>query len=337
MDKKKGGVSMGTKERILELLNRDRGAYLSGEELAERLRVSRTAVWKAVRTLQADGYEIRAVRNKGYSLAETTDIFSAEGVRSRLEPDCEFMTLQVLPSVPSTNGVLRELAANGAGEGTAVIANTQTAGRGRLGRHFYAPPDTGLYLSLLLRPRGYSSGEAVRVTTMAAVAACRAIEAVSGQRARIKWVNDICMAGRKVGGILTEGSFDMETGTLTHMILGIGINVYAPREGFPEELRDIAGSVFPAQHRDAKNRIAAAFLNAFWRLYTAKDPLAYGEEYRSRSMVIGKPVTVISGERRRYGEALDVDRDCRLIVRFGDGTVEALSSGEVSIRPGDGE
>ena len=105
----------------------------------------------------------------------------------------------------------------------------------------------------------------------------------------------------------------METGTLTHMILGIGINVYAPREGFPEELRDIAGSVFPAQHRDAKNRIAAAFLNAFWRLYTAKDPLAYGEEYRSRSMVIGKPVTVESIER----ELSDV-AGVRVICSFVD-------------------
>lgn len=323
---------MATREKLLAILNERRGAYFSGEELASRLGVSRTAVWKAVGALRADGYEIDAAQNRGYSLSETTDILSEEGIRRYLDPACDFLTPEVFGCVPSTNSLLKDRANSGAKEGCVVIAGSQTAGRGRLGRHFYSPADTGLYMSLLLRPMGYSPAQAVKVTTMAAAAACLAIEAVSGRTAGIKWVNDICMNGRKVCGILTEGSFDLESGGLDHIVLGVGINVYAPREGFPEDIAQIAGSVFSQQQSEVKNRLAAAFLNRFMGYYRAEDPSAYAETYREKSIVIGKEILVISPAGRREATALDVDRDCRLVVRYGDGTIEALSSAEVSIR-----
>lgn len=319
---------MGTKEKLLSLLEGSRGAYLSGEEIARRLSVSRTAVWKAVNALRSAGYEISGAQNRGYCLDAHTDILSAQGIRHHLEWDN--LSLEVTPCADSTNALLRQRAAEGAREGCVILSNQQTQGRGRLGREFYSPPDTGVYMSLLLRPRDLEPSQAVRITTMAAVAACRAIEAVSGKQAAIKWVNDIFLSGKKVCGILTEGSYNLETGKLGDVVLGIGFNVYPPAGGFPEELADIAGSIFQNQVDEGKNRLAASFLNHFLGIYHS--PNGYAREYRERSMVIGHAIRVLapSGERAAY--ALDVDKDCRLVVRYDDGSVDTLSSAEVSIR-----
>lgn len=323
---------MATKERLLELLNANKGDYLSGEEIAQQLAVSRTAVWKAVKALRADGYEIDAVQNRGYSLAVCTDVLTADGVARHLNTLGAFLNVEVIPLVPSTNAMLRDKANAGAGEGCVILANAQTQGRGRMGRSFYSPPDTGIYLSLLLRPLGITPERAVRITTMAAAAACEAISAVSGKEAGIKWVNDIYLDGKKVAGILTEGSFDLESGTMNHIILGVGINAYAPREGFPEDLQKIAGAVFQTACSDGKNRLAAEFLNRFMGYYLSGDMDGYAKSYRDRSIVIGRAIRVFSAQAERDAVALDVDRECRLIVRYADGTVEALSSAEVRIR-----
>ena len=194
---------MTTREQLLELLENSRGTYFSGEEIARILRVSRAAVWKAVKALRQEGYAIDAVTNKGYCLSPETDILSAQGVGKYLKGEYRELEVQVLPTVPSTNALVRERANQGCPEGLTVIANTQTAGRGRMGRSFFSPPETGLYLSLLLRPTRYEPRQAVRLTAVAAVAMCEAIEAVSGREAGIKWVNDVYVQGKKVCGILT--------------------------------------------------------------------------------------------------------------------------------------
>lgn len=322
---------MTTKETLLTLLEENRGRYFSGEEIAEKLSVTRAAVWKAVNGLRGDGYEIDAVKNRGYCLASDTDILSWQGVRKYLSSICGALTLDVLPSARSTNAVAREKAAEGAAEGYTVIANEQTDGRGRQGRKFYSPAGSGIYLSLLLRPKNCSPDQAVRFTTMAAVAACEAAEEISGERAEIKWVNDIYMRGKKVSGILTEASFSLETGCLDYAVLGVGFNVYMPEDGFPSELADTAGAVFARRQNDGKNRLTAEFLNRFMQYYTAQDMASYGKQYRERSMVIGKKINVISPNGCKNGTALDVDQDCRLIVRYENGMVERLSSGEISI------
>ena len=264
--------------------------------------------------------------------SEKTDVLSAQTVESYLQPACSGLELHVLPETGSTNTLLREMAKEGAPEGCTVIAGAQTAGRGRLGRRFYSPSESGVYLSLLLRPDSLMPAEAVRITTMAAVAACEAIGEVSGKQAQIKWVNDIFMDGRKVSGILTEASLRPGSGKIASVVLGIGINVFLPEQGFPEELRETAGSVFPRKVRGAKNRLAAAFLNRFMLHYTAGDWAACAEKYRARSLALGREILVLLPGGARRATALDVDDQCRLLVRYEDGQTEKLSSGEISMR-----
>lgn len=323
---------MTTKEKILELFEMNRGVYFSGEDIAGRLCVSRAAVWKAVKALQNDGYAIDAVTNKGYCLSEKTDILSAQGIRKYLRPDIAGSDITVLPVVSSTNALVREKAATGAAEGCMILANEQTSGRGRLRRNFFSPRDTGIYMSLLLRPDHYSADQAVRITTMAAVAMCEAIEAVSDEKAEIKWVNDIYVRGKKVCGILTEGSFNLENGLLEYAVLGLGINLYRPADGFPEEIDDIASYILQEQQDDAKNRIVSEFLNRFYFYYRETDRRNYVSQYQKRSFVVGKEVSLLSADKTRNAFVLGIDDQCRLLVRYADGTEDCYSSGEISIR-----
>lgn len=322
---------MGTKEKLLALLEAHKGEYFSGEEIAERLEISRTAVWKAANSLRKAGFAIDAVQNRGYCLDAQTDLLTENGIRKYLDSSLN-LQIEVMAVTPSTNSLLRERANAGEGEGCVILANEQTKGRGRLGREFYSPPDSGIYMSLLLRPQEMQPSQAVRLTTMAAVAACDAIEEVSGRETGIKWVNDIFIDGKKVSGILTEAAMNLESGSMDYIILGIGLNVYEPEYGFPGELRNIAGSILKHHENDGKNRIAAAFLNHFMKYYTNRDDLTYTDKYREKSFVIGKEINIISPTESKVAYALDVDRDCRLIVRYQDGTIAPLSSSEISIR-----
>ena len=323
---------MTTREKILELLEAERGVYFSGEDIAGRLSVSRAAVWKAVKALQKDGYAIDAVTNKGYCLSAETDILSVQGIRKYLNREIAGSDISVLQTAASTNALLREKADSGAPEGCMILSNEQTGGRGRLSRSFFSPQDTGIYMSLLLRPENYSAKEAVRITTMAAVAMCEAIESVSDEKAAIKWVNDIYVRGKKVCGILTEGSFSLESGLLEYAVLGIGINLYPPEDGFPRELADIAGAVFQTKQDDAKNRIVSEFLNRFYSYYQEADQERYVGQYQKRSFVVGKQVTILSAGKQRDALVLGIDDQCRLLVRYDDGTEDCCLSGEISVR-----
>lgn len=338
--------TMKIKDQILALFEENKGKFFSGEELAGSLSVSRAAVWKAVNTLRNEGYAIDAVTNKGYCMSVNTDILSPQGIRKYLKESNKGLELLVFSTVSSTNSVVKERAGNGCAEGLVVISNEQTEGRGRRGRSFFSPDGTGVYLSLLLRPKQFTAEQATKITTMAAVAMCEAIEEVSGEQALIKWVNDIYVHGKKVCGILTEASFDMESGLLDYAVLGVGVNVYKPREGFPEEIRERAGAVFENTGDDRKNRLVAAFLNRFMEYYEAKNSVAgnqanaeavagandYIKKYRERSLAIGQEIVVLSGNQSRNATAYGVDEECRLLVRYEDGETESLSSGEISIR-----
>lgn len=323
---------MTTKEKLLGLFESGKGTYYSGEEIARRLSVSRAAVWKAVQALRQEGYPIDAVTNKGYCLSEKTDILSAQGIRKYLKSDYRAMELTVLPTASSTNALVREKANAGAPEGCTVLSNEQTAGRGRCGRQFYSPQETGIYMSILLRPTRYSPRQAAKLTAVAAVAMCEAIEAVSGEKAQIKWVNDIFVRGKKVCGILTEASFGLESGALDYVVLGVGVNVYPPKGGFPGELEAIAGAIFDQPRDDGKNNLAGEFLNRFLDSYNAPERTDYVEKYRSRSLVVGKPITVSAGNTTRSAVACGIDDECRLLVRYEGGETDCLSFGEVQIR-----
>lgn len=323
---------MTTKEKLLALLEDSKGTFFSGEEIARTLQVSRAAVWKAVSALREDGYTIDAATNKGYRLSPDSDILSPQGIRRFLKPEYRDLDLTVLPTAPSTNALVREKANQGRPEGCVIIACEQTDGRGRYGRQFFSPVDSGVYLSLLLRPTAYSPQQATCLTAAAAAAMCQAIEAVTGQQPGIKWVNDIFLHGKKVCGILTEAAVGLETGTLNYMVLGAGVNLYPPVKGFPEEIRPIAGSVLERSCPEAKNRLVGEFLNRFWDFYTHPECRTYLEDYRARSLAIGRNVTVLSNGQAVSAYAYGIDDDFRLLVRYDSGKTEALSYGEIRIQ-----
>lgn len=323
---------MTTKEKLLALLEDSKGTFFSGEEIARTLQVSRAAVWKAVNALREDGYTIDAATNKGYRLSPDSDILSPQGIRRFLKPEYRDLDLTVLPTAPSTNALVREKANQGCPEGCIIIACEQTAGRGRYGRQFFSPVDSGVYLSLLLRPTAYSPQQATCLTAAAAAAMCQAIEAVTGQQPGIKWVNDIFLHGKKVCGILTEAAVGLETGTLNYMVLGAGVNLYPSAEGFPEEIQSIAGSVLEHSCPEAKNRLVGEFLNRFWDFYSHPECRTYLEDYRARSLAIGRNVTVLSAGKAVSAYAYGIDDDFRLLVRYDSGKTEALSYGEIRIQ-----
>ncbi|MBO7353577.1 MAG: biotin--[acetyl-CoA-carboxylase] ligase [Lachnospiraceae bacterium] len=323
---------MNTKEKLLELFEHNTGEYLSGEEIAAKLDISRTAVWKAVNALRTDGCNIDAVPNRGYRLVSDADVLSENGIRKYLDASLADNAINVYTITDSTNIRVREAALSGTPEGFAAVAGSQTAGRGRLGRSFYSPSGTGLYLSLLLRPTSLPADQTIKITTLAAVAACEAIEAVSDRKAMIKWVNDIFIEGKKVSGILTEASFSLESYTAEYVILGIGFNILTPEGGFPEEIKNIAGSIFTAPQKDIRNRLAAEFINRFMKSYRSPAFGGYEDKYRERSLAIGRTVNVLLPEGPKPALVLDVDDDCRLLVKFEDGTTDRLNSGEISIK-----
>ena len=320
---------MKKNEALLSIL-RDSGGFVSGSELAERLGVTRASVWKYINSLKDAGYDIEAVTNRGYRLSPTADVITADTVREALGDSAEDFHIEILPECGSTNSYLKERAAT-LPEWHAVIAETQSSGRGRLGRSFFSPARTGLYMSVLLRPR-LDAADAPLITTAAAVAVCRAIEELAGERAEIKWVNDIFVHGKKVCGILTEASFDMESGAVEYVVTGIGINVTAPEDGFPEELSGIAGAVLGSRQHNMRSGLSAAILRHLYTICSELPDRGFVGEYRSRNFLAGREVDVLHRDGSEPAVVLEVDDKCRLIVRYADGRVEALSSGEVSVR-----
>ena len=323
---------MSTKDTVLALFEKNRGFFISGQQIASELNITRTAVWKAVKILQKEGYEIKAVTNRGYCLDINSDVLSVRGIRSNLNEDCACLRPEVFVSVGSTNTVCRDKAESGEPEGYVAVAGAQTSGRGRRGKSFFSPADTGLYMSILLRPQGLSGDQVLGLTTMAATAVCESIEALSDKKAEIKWVNDIFVDGKKVCGILSEAMYEVPSRVLKCVIVGIGINAYAPQAGFPPEIADTAGCVFDKPEVDLKNRLAAEILNNFMKFHDDPKSDAVYDEYKTRSMVIDKDIKVLKKSGPVKAHVLDIDRDCCLVVRYQDGTEEVLDSGEISIR-----
>jgi len=322
---------MSIKTQLLRLLEENSDGYISGGSVAKALSVSRNAVWKAVESMRAEGYDISAVTNKGYRILTRGDVLSEAGITGHIKTGGVF-TVELRKSVTSTNTLLRDMAAKGAPEGYVLVAEEQTAGKGRQGREFHSPAGHGAYFSLLLRP-GSRTGEAALITSAAAVAVARAIEEVLGAKVGIKWVNDIFLNGKKVCGILTEAVISMESGLVESAVLGVGINVTRPEEGFPKELEDAAALTDRSIGKDSeRNRLIAATLDNFWEYYQNLAARKFLGDYRALSVLLGQDIYIISGERRIPAQALAIDDDCGLLVRYESGETTRLSSGEVSIR-----
>lgn len=238
-------------------------------------------------------------------------------------------TVTALERVDSTNRVARERALSGAPEGTVIVADRQEQGRGRFGRHFFSPPGTGLYMSIVLRP-AIPPQQALYVTTAAAVAVAEAVEQLTGESARIKWVNDVYLRDKKVCGILTEGG--MEGERLRFAVLGIGVNLAPPPGGFPPDIANKAGALFDTP-RPIRDELVQAILTRFFAYYDRLADKPFLAEYRRRSLLTGKQVQLLSPDGVPGGTVTvrGIDDDFSLIVQDECG-VRTLSSGDVSIK-----
>lgn len=316
---------MSLKDKILKALLDSKNVPISGEALAKENSVSRNAVWKAIRTLRSEGFEITSATNKGYCLVGGTDALSAAAVSCYLEN----RSLKVLTfdSIDSTNSEAKRIAGDNVTEPVLILAETQTGGRGRMGRSFFSPAKTGLYMSYLYRPEG-SLSDSVAVTSAAAVAVVRAIKEVAGIDSGIKWVNDIYIGSKKVCGILTEAVTDIESGTAHCVIVGIGINVTT--DDFPLELRTKAGALGTVKLD--RNRLAAAVTNRLEALIKGLPERTFIDEYRRHSLVLGKQIVYKKNGRETAATAIGIDDNGALMVRNSDGTETTLNTGEISVR-----
>ncbi len=238
--------------------------------------------------------------------------------------------ISVLGTVTSTNALLKQEAQE-CGEGRVIIADSQTKGSGRFQRKFHSPIGCGIYMSILIKP-DFTAETSVLITAAAALAVAEAVENLSGKKTQIKWVNDVLIEGKKVCGILTEGIINPKTGKIESGIVGIGINVYEPEEGYPEEIFNIAGAVFGERQENKRNKLTALVINRFWDYYTSLDKKTFLGGYKSRMASIGKEIDVIRGDSIKKAEAVGIDNSCRLKVRYPNGETEYLSSGEISIK-----
>lgn len=323
---------MSVKTEVLTLLEGNRHKDLSGQDIAELLGVTRAAVWKAVKSLQKEGYIIEAVNNRGYRLLENSDVLSAEGICLELKEEYQGCDVVVYKCIDSTNMEAKRRALDGAKEGLIVLAEEQTAGRGRRGRSFLSPTGTGIYMSFLFRPTPEQSSDVVLVTTAASVAVCRAIRNVLHEEPAIKWVNDIYLKEKKVCGILTEAVSDFESGRIDTVVVGIGINYREPQGGFPEEVKDIAGALCTKDDAVPRNCLAAGIINELFTLYENLSDKTYMADYKKWSNVLGKRVRFSSENNWDYGMAENIDDDGGLIIRKEDGTEQVLRTGEITLR-----
>ena len=307
------------KEDILKVLAKNRDRAVSGQELAEMFSVSRNAVWKAVKTLESEGVKVSAVTSKGYRLEKNT--------LCRFDLDLpEDVEIHFFDSVDSTNSEAKRMLAAGLNRRAFIFSNEQTAGRGRCGRDFFSPKNTGLYYSFVFHPKK-SFSDAVFITTAAAVSVVRAIEKISLLKPEIKWVNDIYIQNKKVCGILSEAVTDFESGEVHSIIVGIGINFNTGL--FPKELKSVAASL----NDDSLTR--ASLLQALAiELIKVSEELKNPDilnDYISHSLVLGKDITFIKNGESHSGKALRIDENGALIVQTEKGE-EKLTSGEISLR-----
>lgn len=256
------------------------------------------------------------------------DCITLDGVNKLI--DCAKNSVTVLETVDSTNLYLKRNA-DTARHGDVVIALSQTNGRGRFTRKFHSPQNTGIYMSIFLQPQ-LPATQAVRITTAAAVAVCEACEELGAEKCEIKWVNDVLINSKKVCGILTEGSVNPQNGMLDYAILGIGINVYEPKGGFDDEIKNIAGSVFKKVENGLSDRLVAEIINRFMKYFKDIENKPFLDSYRERSYITGKNINVIKLDSTKPAKAISIDDEFKLLVEYEDKTQEYISSGEVSVR-----
>jgi BirA family biotin operon repressor/biotin-[acetyl-CoA-carboxylase] ligase len=316
---------MNIKDKILERLINNKGKRVSGEQLASDLSVSRTAIWKHINVLRDEGYMINSSTNLGYSLIETPDTLTPSEIKAGLRTEIIGKEIKYFKETESTNIIAREIAAT-VDEGTVVIAESQTAGRGRLGRKWISP-EGGIWLSIILKPK-IQPIHAPRITLLAGVSVARTIRCF-GPPAKIKWPNDILINGKKVCGILTE--IMAEADLIDYLIVGVGIDANVDTESFPEDIRDSSTSL-KKEIGDRINRVdfVRKLLEEFDGLYLEFQKEGFKsilEDWRNKSATIGEWVKITTQTRTIYGEAIGVDNEGALILETSDGNLEKIVAG----------
>lgn len=320
---------MSLKNRVLAVLEENKGKSVSGSEIARSVGMTRSAVWKAVKQLRDEGYTICAVTNKGYCLSEDNDYLNEYSVVQHLTTRDIGRKIDVFKSIDSTNNFAKSLAQLDAVHGTTVISEVQTQGKGRMGRSFHSPIGMGIYMSVVLRPK-LSIEHSLLITSCAAVAVAEAVELVTGLDCRIKWVNDIYVGNRKLCGILTEASVNVEQGGLDYAIVGIGLNVQ--NTIFPKNISDIATSLYlETGKKFSKSQLAAEILNKLEEHMDKIQNKSFIEDYRKRSNLIGRRIEITHNDEVTQAECIGIDEICRLLVRYDNGEEKALMSGTIRI------
>ena len=313
-------------EKILEFL-KEKQSYVSGEELSNHLKISRQALWKHIQELREAGYEILAVPHLGYRLVSLPDRLFPFEISHNLHTKFIGRKICYFDALPSTMDIAMQLGLDGSAEGTVVIAETQTKGRGRLGRSWSSPKYKGIYISLVLRPKILPNASSI-LTLLAAVSVCEAIQEITTLEARIKWPNDILIHNKKLGGILTELNAEMDS--VRFMVIGIGINVNNEQKTIPE-----GATSLKEQKKENINRIALLQeilrkIEANYSLFqkrTGKESII--DKWRNYNITLGRKVKVACQSIHLEGEALDIDIDGGLLLRRDCGLVEKVMAGDV--------
>lgn len=312
---------MSLKSDVLDYLCAHDGEYVSGEALAQKFNKSRAAVWKAIKAAQNDGVRIEAVTKRGYRLLPENDIFDEKSIKRLLDFDCKVVYFD---SIDSTNTQAKRMLNDGESDVFLVVAGEQTAGRGRQGKSFYSPADTGVYMTLTVHPNTVIQN-AVGITTAACVAVCRAIEKTVNIIPQIKWVNDVYVNDKKVCGILTEAVTDFETQTVSSVVIGIGINIST--EHFPDGVENAASLNTKVKRAELVSSVA----NELNKTVCA-DFCEYIDYYRQHSMLIGRDIYFVRNGEKIFAKTVGIDADGGLEVLLENGEKETLRSGEITVR-----
>jgi BirA family biotin operon repressor/biotin-[acetyl-CoA-carboxylase] ligase len=321
------------KYKVLHLLKEDNSKFLSGQLISEKLGVSRTSIWKYIKSLKEEGYRIDSSSKKGYKLISSPDILTFEEINPYLNTNYIGRKIIHFESITSTNDMAKDLSEKGEDDGAVVISEEQVGGKGRLGRSWCSPKYKGISMSLILRPN-INPMEASKTTQIAAAAMIESFREFN-INSTVKWPNDIIVNGKKVCGILTEMSGELNR--VNYIIVGVGINANLDKDDFSRDLLDKATSI-KIETKNSINRkaLVGTFLNKFERLYKE-----FREERKidlsikickDNSAVIGKDIKVIKNTGERRAKVLDLDKEGKLLVQYEDDSRERLISGEISIR-----
>ena len=321
------------KDKILHLLKEGEKNFISGQGISDNLGVSRTAIWKYINVLKEEGYQIESISKKGYKLISSPDLLSFEEVNENLNTKYIGKNLMYFQTIDSTNNKAKELALSGSPSGTVVISEEQTLGRGRLGRSWVSPKYKGIWLSIILKP-DTAPMNVPKITQVGAAAVIKALNELD-IKAYVKWSNDIVLNNKKICGILTEMSGELNK--VNYVVMGIGINVNIDGEDFPDELKDTATSISSEVGRYIKRKeLVSSLLNNFEILY---DEFEREESVKTsvnickeNSILIGKEVKIINRGKESICKAVDLNDEGELLVQYADGRLEKVISGEVSVR-----